>query len=105
MIFSDFQLKSFVDPKPVELGESYTSLKYCPSLFVWLPKQNLKYPYTEKQYIQYPTLGVEPTPSEGGGIGYMVFQGTDTPNIICAIKQGGLEQTLEVYNSLLAQLA
>ena len=22
MIFSDFQLKSFIDPKPVELGES-----------------------------------------------------------------------------------
>ena len=24
MIFCDVQLKSFVDPKPVELGESYT---------------------------------------------------------------------------------
>ena len=24
MIFFDFQLKSFVDPKPIELGESYS---------------------------------------------------------------------------------
>ena len=31
MIISDFQLRSFVDPKPVELGESYvyTSKPRC----------------------------------------------------------------------------
>ena len=28
----------------------------------------------------------------------------DTPNFIFAIKQGGLEKTLEVHNSLIAQL-
>ena len=27
MIFSHFQLRSFVDPKPVELGESYIPVK------------------------------------------------------------------------------
>ena len=39
------------------------------------------------------------------GIAYIVAQCTDTPNFIFAIKQGGLGQTLEIYNSLLAQLA
>ena len=39
------------------------------------------------------------------GIGYIFSQCTDTPNFIFAIKQGGLGLTLEVYNSLLAQLA
>ena len=39
------------------------------------------------------------------GIVYIVAQCADTPNFIFAIKQGGLEKTLEVYNSLLAQLA
>ena len=28
IIFSDFQLKSFVDPKPVELGLSYIPVKF-----------------------------------------------------------------------------
>ena len=32
MIFSDFQLKSFVHPKPVELGECYISLNLNPNL-------------------------------------------------------------------------
>ena len=36
--FLDFQLKSFVDPKPVELGESYIPLKLAPSFLVWLHK-------------------------------------------------------------------
>ena len=39
------------------------------------------------------------------GIGYIFPQCTDTPNFIFAIKQGGLGLTLEVYNSLIAQLA
>ena len=39
------------------------------------------------------------------GIVYCASQCTDTPNLIYAIKQGGLEKTLEIYNSLLAQLA
>ena len=39
------------------------------------------------------------------GIEYFVCQCTDTPNFIFVIKQGGLGQTLEIYNSLLAQLA
>ena len=39
------------------------------------------------------------------GIEYTVAQCTDTPNFIFAIKQGGLGKTLEVYNSLIAQLA
>ena len=39
------------------------------------------------------------------GIEYTVFQCTDTPSSIFVIKQGGLGQTLEIYNSLLAQLA
>ena len=39
------------------------------------------------------------------GIEYTVSQCTDTPNFIFAIKQGGLGKTLEVYNSLIAQLA
>ena len=46
---------------------------------------------------------VELTPSVG--IGYFVSQCADTPNVIFAIKQGGLGLTLEVYKSLLAQLA
>ena len=28
----DFQLRSFVDPKPVQLGENYMPLKFSPSL-------------------------------------------------------------------------
>ena len=32
--FLDFQLRSFVDPKPVELRESVVSLKLAPSLLV-----------------------------------------------------------------------
>ena len=32
-------------------------------------------------------------------------QCTDTPNFIFAIKQGALETTFEIYNSLIAQLA
>ena len=32
--FLDFQLRSFVDPKPVELEESYIPLKFSPSLLV-----------------------------------------------------------------------
>ena len=39
------------------------------------------------------------------GIEYTVSQCTDTPNFIYAIKPGGLGKTLEVYNSLIAQLA
>ena len=39
------------------------------------------------------------------GIEYTVSQCTDTPNFIFVIKQGGLGQTLEIYNSLLAELA
>ena len=39
------------------------------------------------------------------GIGYIVAQCTDTPNFIFAIKQEGLGKALEVYNSLIAQLA
>ena len=39
------------------------------------------------------------------GIECIVAQCTDTPNFNFAIKQGGLEKTLEVYNSLIAQLA
>ena len=39
------------------------------------------------------------------GIEYTVSQCTDTPNFIFVIKQGGLGQILETYNSLLAQLA
>ena len=39
------------------------------------------------------------------GIVYCASQCTDAPNFVFAIKQGGLEKTLEVYNSLLAQLA
>ena len=35
----------------------------------------------------------------------IVAQCTDAPNLICAIKQRGLGLTIEVYNSLLAQLA
>ena len=38
------------------------------------------------------------------GIGYIVPQCTDTPNSISAIKQGGLGQTLKIYNCLIAQL-
>ena len=41
----------------------------------------------------------------GWGIEYTVSQCTDTPNSIFVIKQGGLGQTLEIYKSLLAQLA
>ena len=37
--FSDFQLRSFIDPKPVELGESYIPLKKAPSVLVWLQKK------------------------------------------------------------------
>ena len=36
--FSDFQLKSFVDPKPVELWESAIHQKFCLCLLVWLQK-------------------------------------------------------------------
>ena len=36
--FSDFQLKSFVDLKPVELWESAIHQKFCLSLLVWLQK-------------------------------------------------------------------
>ena len=36
--FSDFQLKPFVDPKPVELWESAIHQKFCLSLLVWLQK-------------------------------------------------------------------
>ena len=39
------------------------------------------------------------------GIVYTVLKCTNTPNLIFAIKQGVLENTLEVQNSLLAQLA
>ena len=39
------------------------------------------------------------------GIVCTVAQCTDTPNFIFAIKQGGLETTFEIYNSLIAQLA
>ena len=74
--FLDFQLRSFVDLKPVELQESYI-LKFSPR-------------------------SIRPLT---WGIGYIVAQCTDTPNFIFAIKQGGLEKTLEVYNSLIAQLA
>ena len=35
----------------------------------------------------------------------IVSQCTDTPNFIFVIKQGGLGQTLKIYNSLRAQLA
>ena len=72
----DFQLKSFVDPKPVELGES----------------------------ISNPPCMVSNRPLTWG-IEYNAAQSTDTPNFNFAIKQRGLEKTLEVYNSLIAQLA
>ena len=36
--FLDFQLKSFVDPKPVELWESAIHQKFCLCLLVWLQK-------------------------------------------------------------------
>ena len=36
---------------------------------------------------------------------YIVAQCTDTPNFIFAIKEGGLGKILQVYNSLIAQLA
>ena len=39
------------------------------------------------------------------GIEYIVSQCTDTPNSIFVIKQGGLENTFDIYNSLIAQLA
>ena len=39
------------------------------------------------------------------GIEYTVSQCTDTPNFIFVIKQGGFDQTLEMNNSLRAQLA
>ena len=39
------------------------------------------------------------------GIGYCASKCTDAPNFILAIKQGGLGKTLEVYNSLIGQLA
>ena len=39
------------------------------------------------------------------GIWYCASKCTDTPNFIFAIKQEGLGQTLEIYNSLIAQLA
>ena len=32
--FSDFQFRSFVDPKPVKLRESYIPLKLAPSLLI-----------------------------------------------------------------------
>ena len=38
MIFFDFQLKSFVDPKPVELWESAIYQKLRLSKLVWLQK-------------------------------------------------------------------
>ena len=66
--FLDFQIKSFVDPKPVELGESYIPLKFAPSLLVWLHKWNWEYLYTEGQYIQSPMLGVNSTPNLGDWI-------------------------------------
>ena len=46
--FFDFQLKSFIDPKPVEVWESAIPLKFSLSLLVWLQKS---------------TLGVYSTPS------------------------------------------
>ena len=39
------------------------------------------------------------------GTVYSASNCTDFSNFIFAIKQGGLEKTLEVYNSLIAQLA
>ena len=39
------------------------------------------------------------------GIEYTVSQCTDTPNFIFAIKKRGFDQTLEMNNSLRAQLA
>ena len=36
-------------------------------------------------------------------IGYIAAHYTDNPNFIFAIKQGGMETTFEIYNSLLAQ--
>ena len=39
------------------------------------------------------------------GIGYCASKCTDAPNFIFAIKQGGLETTFDIYNSLIAQLA
>ena len=39
------------------------------------------------------------------GIEYTVSQCTDTPNIIFVIKKRGFDQTLEMNNSLRAQLA
>ena len=61
------------------------------------------YLYTEGKYIQSPKHGS--FQHHVWGIGYIFPQCTDTPNFIFAIKQGGLGLTLEVYNSLLAQLA
>ena len=82
----DFQLRSLVDPKPVELREIYIPLKLA-SLFDCKNKIG-----SIKKYHAW-------------GIGYIFPQCTDTSNFICAIKQGGLGLTVEVYNSLLAQLA
>ena len=39
------------------------------------------------------------------GIEYTVSQCTDTPNFIFVIKKRGFDQTLEMNNSLRAQLA
>ena len=36
--FLDFQLKSFMHPKPVELGESAIYQKFCLNKLVWLQK-------------------------------------------------------------------
>ena len=65
---SHFSERSFwtfnLDHLPVELGESYISQKLSPSLLVQFHKENWDYLYTERQYKQSPTLGVESTTLE-----------------------------------------
>ena len=58
-------IRIFLDPKSVELWESYVCQKVSPSHLVWLKKYNWEHLYTQQKYKQYPTLGVDSTPSLG----------------------------------------
>ena len=60
--------------------------------------------YTSKVFSKPPCL-IAKMKLGVWGIVCTVAQCTDTPNFIFAIKQGGLETTFEIYNSLIAQLA
>ena len=65
-------------------------------------KKNWECLYTEGKYIQSPKHGT--FWHHAWGIQNICLQCTDTPNFIFSIKEGGLKLTLELYNSLLAQL-